>query len=410
MAFPFKVIGGNTENFDPSEAACLPFGFFHGYRVSTPRGNATVIGVKEGKLWFHVDGEQGATALDGDYEALLGLGVTQIEDAPTGVYMAEKAGDYHVKRIDIGERRTHIILQNENGPCPLIAICNCLLVRGEITLQPREGVSQIVTADQMCEALMNKMLQQASLKGAGGAGAEVEEAVMRVSAIADQLPKLQGGLDVNFSFTSIDDFEPGGQIDVFGLSGVRLVHGWIVDPSAGAELARALAGQRYNDVVSRLVTESDQPLTHAIHAFLQDTGNQLTNAGLGALRHAIAEDEVVVLFRNNHFSTITKHAGELYSLVTDVGYERERNIVWELLVDLRGARSEFFASDFVGTQSSKIQEASDTLVLMGYDAAEASMAVREVTQVSGRLVDDDTVTLAIAWIAANRPVNGPSNS
>ena len=67
------------------------------------------------------------------------------------------------------------------------------------------------------------------------------------------------------------------------------------------------------------------------------------------------EDEYAVFFRNNHFSTLTKHAGTvgfffffykmvisisspkkknfhtgfLYNLVTDIGYERERLIVWE---------------------------------------------------------------------------------
>lgn len=71
--FEYKVEGLNqTAFFDISEAACQPFGFYHGYRVSTPRGGATVIGVKDGSLWVHVDHEQGATILPGNYEQLLG--------------------------------------------------------------------------------------------------------------------------------------------------------------------------------------------------------------------------------------------------------------------------------------------------------------------------------------------------
>ncbi len=76
--------------------------------------------------------------------------------------------------------------------------------------------------------------------------------------------------------------------------------------------------------------------------FLDSSSHQLTDAGLEELRKSLHEvtlilsfingqDELTVFFRNNHFSTLTKHAGALYNLVTDIGYERERNIMWDLL-------------------------------------------------------------------------------
>lgn len=46
--------------FDVSDAACRRFGLRAQGRVRTPRGNATVIGICEGVMWFHVDGERGA--------------------------------------------------------------------------------------------------------------------------------------------------------------------------------------------------------------------------------------------------------------------------------------------------------------------------------------------------------------
>lgn len=46
--------------FDVSDFACRRFGLRAQGRVRTPRGNATVVGLCEGVMWFHVDGERGA--------------------------------------------------------------------------------------------------------------------------------------------------------------------------------------------------------------------------------------------------------------------------------------------------------------------------------------------------------------
>ncbi|CAM9106802.1 unnamed protein product, partial [Hapterophycus canaliculatus] len=46
--------------FNVSDSSCRCFGLRARGRVRTPRGSATVIGVCEGVMWFHVDGERGA--------------------------------------------------------------------------------------------------------------------------------------------------------------------------------------------------------------------------------------------------------------------------------------------------------------------------------------------------------------
>lgn len=46
--------------FDVSDSACRGFGMKARRRVRTPRGIATVIGICDGVMWFHVDGEPGA--------------------------------------------------------------------------------------------------------------------------------------------------------------------------------------------------------------------------------------------------------------------------------------------------------------------------------------------------------------
>ena len=51
---------------------------------------------------------------------------------------------YNVKYITYLGRRTPIVLQDENGPCPLIAIANVLLLRGQVSLPAGVGeVSQV---------------------------------------------------------------------------------------------------------------------------------------------------------------------------------------------------------------------------------------------------------------------------
>ena len=73
-----------------------------------------------------------------------------------------------------------------------------------------------------------------------------------------------------------------------------------------------------------------------VQNFLDTTAHQLTDYGLQQLHSTLREGELAVFFRNNHFSTLTKHSGVLFNLVTDIGYERERNVVWDLLSEVRG--------------------------------------------------------------------------
>ena len=70
--------------------------------------------------------------------------------------------------------------------------------------------------------------------------------------------------------------------------------------------------------------------------WLATSANQLTYYGLEQLHRSLNESEMVVFFRNNHFSTMTKHAGELYLLATDIGFLQERDIVWERLNQVDG--------------------------------------------------------------------------
>jgi len=83
-----------------------------------------------------------------------------------------------------------------------------------------------------------------------------------------------------------------------------------------------------------------------LETFLNCTGHQLTQIGLIQLHEGLKEGELCVLFRNNHFGTLTKHDdGHLYLLVTDLGYANSPAIVWERL-DVIDGDTEYFNANF----------------------------------------------------------------
>lgn len=48
----------------------------------------------------------------------------------------DAAAVYKVKTISFLRREVPIVMQNENGPCPLLALANVLLLRNQIYLPP----------------------------------------------------------------------------------------------------------------------------------------------------------------------------------------------------------------------------------------------------------------------------------
>ncbi|KFO18208.1 Protein FAM63A [Fukomys damarensis] len=164
------------------------------------------------------------------------------------------------------------------------------------------------------------------------------------------LPKLATGLDVNVRFTGVSDFEYTPECSVFDLLGIPLYHGWLVDPQS-PEAVSAVGKLSYNQLVEKIITcklSSDPNLvTEGLIAeqFLENTAAQLTYHGLCELTAAAREGELSVFFRNNHFSTMTKHESHLYLLVTDQGFLQEEQVVWESLHNVDGD-SCFCDSDF----------------------------------------------------------------
>ncbi|OCT89541.1 ubiquitin carboxyl-terminal hydrolase MINDY-2 [Xenopus laevis] len=242
---------------------------------------------------------------------------------------------YHIKWIRWKEQSTPIVTQNENGPCPLLAIMNVLLLAWKVKLPP---MMEIITAEQLMEYLGDYILDAKPKEISEVQRLNYEQNMSDAMAI---LHKLQTGLDVNVKFTGVRVFEYTPECIVFDLLDIPLYHGWLVDPLV-PELVKAVGNCSYNQLVEKIIlckqSDSSELVSEGLVAeqFLNGTATQLTYHGLSELTAALQEGELCVFFRNNHFSTMIKHKGELYLLVTDQGFLTEENIVWESLHNVDG--------------------------------------------------------------------------
>ncbi|NXA12303.1 MINY1 hydrolase, partial [Sapayoa aenigma] len=240
---------------------------------------------------------------------------------------------YCVKWISWKGERTPVITQSENGPCPLLAIMNILLLQEgsptsrcfQVKLPPQKDV---ITAEELMAHLGDCILAAQPREPSEGLQLNFQQ---NISDTMTVLPKLSTGLDVNVRFTGVSDFEYTPECIIFDLLNVPLYHGWLVDPQS-PETVQAVGKLSYNQLVEKIITckqASDSSLVSeglVAEQFLEATASQLTYHGLCELTATAREGELSVFFRNNHFSTMTKHQGFL----------QEEGVVWESLHNVDG--------------------------------------------------------------------------
>ncbi|KAI9329463.1 hypothetical protein BDR26DRAFT_1011730 [Obelidium mucronatum] len=110
------------------------------------------------------------------------------------------------KLKDVGQT-TRILTQNENGPCPLLALANILLLRGDIVIRKEQ---QSISFDALVELLGDYLVRKSSTEnlksennsteslpgGEGGGNLNLMQAITL-------LPTLRDGLDINVTFDSV---------------------------------------------------------------------------------------------------------------------------------------------------------------------------------------------------------------
>jgi len=330
----------------------------------------------------------------------------------------------------------NIMLQNENGPCPLLAAANALLLRGVITLPPSCVRTDIVSIEELATIFADRALQRsdanhlvsdANNKKNTPISIKEEEAILlrkkqsqyQVDELMQILPGLQYGMDINPKFTQgPEGYEFTKNLTAFDIMGVNLVHGWLIDPN-DETTSRIIGSKTYNELVEIVVKKNDSEKEikrlkdlieqekkddkvsdveesdwvkvseakatsnqqenlvnniksvsgshveqdineiekqceklevvckngYVVDSFLYDTAHQLTTYGLIKLHEHVQEGDLCVFFRNNHFSTMTKFEGQLFLLVTDLGYADVDDVVWEKLDAING-NTDYYNSFF----------------------------------------------------------------
>ena len=284
----------------------------------------------------------------------------------------------------VNPRRSPVMVQNANGPCPLLALVNALVLSTPATavtalvetLRVREQISLGLLLDAVFDELIS------------GRRGDAAQNLPDVSDLYAFLVNLHSGMNVNPCFVSsgelmnlmdapIDipssshDFrKPGGfegtrEMRLYSTFAIPLIHGWIpprTHPGFAALKRRAI---NYEDAQNLLFREEDleeklkdrglDPEEQlvlediaSVKYFLSSTATQLTGYGLDTITETLIPGSLAILFRNDHFSTLYRHprSGQLLTLVTDMGYAGHDEVVWESLVDVSGEGSEFFSGDF----------------------------------------------------------------
>lgn len=286
-------------------------------------------------------------------------------------------------------RTSPILTQNANGPCPLLALVNALVLSTPQnietalveTLRTREQVSLGLLLDAVFDELMS------------GRRGETAHELPDVSDLYSFLLALHTGMNVNPRFVSpaitprgsLDGhppelhgihpleraqskpgcFEETREMRLYSTFNVPLIHGWTCPKDSPAYAVFARSAKTFEDAQNiqfaeaeleeklhsdGLSGEEQQTLQdiQTIKQFLSTWPTQLTDYGLESISKTLRPGQIAILFRNDHFSTLYKEpkSDALMTLVTDAGYSTHDEIVWESLVDVNGAASELFSGDF----------------------------------------------------------------
>ncbi|KAI1506368.1 hypothetical protein F5X99DRAFT_363968 [Biscogniauxia marginata] len=333
-----------------------------------------------------------------------------------------KSETYQIKNINWVDpsaaknpRKSPILVQNANGPCPLVALVNALTLTTPAdqtnsnlveTLRSREQIS----INFLLEAVFDELISSRRTKP--------DVPLPDMTELYNFLKGLHTGMNVNPRFIPTPEvvatyqqtsslshvhpsehgdlipgtFETTLDMKLYAAFSIPLIHGWLPPKDDPVYNSLSRQASSYDDAQSLLfreeeledklsnsetgLTEEEQQLYQdilLIKSFLFDTATQLTQWGLDIITKAIRPGAVAILFRNDHFSTLYRHpqTHKLFTLVTDAGYLTHDEVVWESLVDVRGERAEFFSGDFrlvSGLQGQRSDDAPDAW----YDEAESS--------------------------------------
>ncbi|KAK9814352.1 hypothetical protein WJX72_004386 [[Myrmecia] bisecta] len=215
---------------------------------------------------------------------------------------------YKLKTIDFLGRKVPVVLQNENGPCPLLAIANVLLLRNQIELPVN---CPEVSQERLMSLVAGLLLDSNSEQRLDSQASEEYKANLRqhiADAIA-RLPKLTTGVDVNVQFHDIRGFEFTDEVAIFDLMDINLVHGWLADPQ-DTVVAEAIGRSSYNDLVSPVPAGLGTSLQAPIVQILPPT----PQTSLASMHHPLPSGDLAAALGTSPRQTKPMHMSPLSSV------------------------------------------------------------------------------------------------
>ena len=308
-------------------------------------------------------------------------------DAKTETYPVKKI-KWHDAEASENPRVSPILVQNANGPCPLVALVNAL----SLTTPPNVDESSLVEVLRSREQIsLNLLLDAVFEELMSPRRMDPDMALPDVGDLYAFLMSLHTGMNVNPRFMPTDamreayertsltqlnpseranhvpgTFENTHEMHLYATFKIPLIHGWLPPSSDPAYTALERRAPSYEDAQNILfheeeldrklsspdgLTREEQELYQdivTIKGFLESSATQLTSWGIQVISKAIRPGTFAILFRNDHFSTLYCHpqSKELVTLVTDEGYRTHEELVWESLVDINGERTQYLSGDF----------------------------------------------------------------
>ena len=276
--------------------------------------------------------------------------------------------EFATKTIEYKGEERSILMQNENGPCALIALVNVLLIDPRYNDVSQELKRTVKDSSNVSLENLLQVVAELVLQTSGGKGDTFDTKKEDTGEDSDVtkcltlLPELHTGLNVNPTFDG--GFKDSPELSIFRLLNIDLIHGWVLEDSTpGYTRLQKLSYDEAidicthaSDVMSAGSTseskDTENILTDAqnLKIFFDESPTQLTTSGIQLLIGELENSKLAVLFRNDHFATVLNHDGTLFSLVTDLGYKKKQNIVWESLLTIDGSGNAFFDSKFQESQ------------------------------------------------------------
>lgn len=349
--------------------------------VHTNQGEGTIAGLAANQLYVQLKGVNGVTPFPLD-----AIGSTVTASAPEQL---EKIKTHPLKEVYYKDNIISIVVQAEQGPCPIFAVANCLALQRKIHLVADYGnsIKQRTlneTLSQYFRSSSNR-LYSSSLSSVEVCSPSTSGRVASVSKVAPTkakrktlgstltdkaadcelhrlfcedpsspnsiektIDRLYDGMDLDVIFSGVEEFVMDRSVYLFALFQLRIYHGWVIGDQMKPyldlknmsynELTTSLAvssptsneakGSQDGDASSSVVCFTDTMREVAIEFYMGTQALQMTCDGYEALCDAVQEDEISVLFWHNHFFTITRLQGKLVVLLTPESFTNRPTFVF----------------------------------------------------------------------------------